>query len=69
MTKLTGRPAKLERNEHLVKLRNENPELYSFGKLGEIFKISKVWAFEIYRRETERMKKVAKKGVKVIHSS
>lgn len=60
MKKKSGNPPKLERNLHLVKLRNENPKLYSFGKLGEIFKINKVTAFEIYHRESDRGEKETK---------
>ena len=44
---------KLERNKKLVQLRDKNPKKYSFGKLAEIFNISRVWAYAIYTREKE----------------
>jgi len=42
------------RNKQLFRLREKNPNLYSFSKLGEIFRITKQTAHEIYRREKEQ---------------
>lgn len=53
---------KLERNKKIVELRDSNPKAYSFKKLGEIFNISKEWAYAVYLREKERAKE--KSGVK-----
>lgn len=46
-----ARARKLERNEQLFLLRERNPDLYSFEKLGEVFNIKKETAWEIYHRE------------------
>jgi hypothetical protein len=51
-----ARPAKEERNKQLVELRNKNPRLYSYAKLSEIFKISRITAREIYEREKGKKK-------------
>jgi hypothetical protein len=41
---------KIKRNKQLVKLRNENPKIWSFSKLGVEFNISKIMAHRIYNR-------------------
>lgn len=51
-----ARPAKSERNAQIVSLRDSNPKKYSFGVIGDIFKIKKETAFEIYQRETAKNK-------------
>lgn len=45
---------KQDRNEKLVELRDKDPKTYSFSKLGEIFRIKKETAYEIYHREKAR---------------
>lgn len=47
-------PANKERNRQLVELRIKDPDVYTFGKLGEIFKIKDVTAYKIYKREVGR---------------
>ena len=47
---------KLERNKKIVELRDKDPDKYSFAKLGEIFNISKFWAYAIYLREKDKAK-------------
>jgi len=51
-----SRPKKIDRNKELIKLRKSNPEYYSYGKLGEIFGISKITVYQIYQRETGEKK-------------
>ncbi len=51
-----ARPAKSDRNAQIVALRKSNPKKYSFGVLGEIFKIKKETAHEIYQREMAKNK-------------
>lgn len=46
--------AKTERNEQIVSLRDSDPGVYSFGKLSEMFNISKQTAHEIYHLEKVR---------------
>jgi len=43
--------ANIIRNKELVELRDKDPEKYSFGKLGKIFRITAATAHEIYHRE------------------
>lgn len=42
------------RNAKIVKLRDENPQKWSFYKLGEKFNIRKQTVHEIYNREKRR---------------
>lgn len=44
-----------DRNADLVLLRQLDPKKYSYGKLGEIFRINKKVAEEIYKRERRRL--------------
>lgn len=41
---------KTERNEHILKLREENPEKYTMRKLAEIFGVSVRVIWEIIHR-------------------
>jgi len=43
-----SRPPKKDRNKELTKLRESNPDYYSWRKLGEIFNISHVRVKQIY---------------------
>lgn len=49
-----GRKPKTDRNKQLVVLRRQNPKKYTFAKLGEIFNINKITAYDIYMREIKR---------------
>lgn len=60
-----ARPLKVERNKQLVELRESDPSKYSYAKLGDIFRISRITAREIYIRESARSKRPAR----VIHTS
>jgi len=42
-----------KRNEQIYKLRKENPTI-SFRELGEVFKIGKQTAYDIYKKELKR---------------
>lgn len=45
------------RNQQIVKLRDQDPEAYSYGILAEIFKLTKPTVFEIYHREKAKQQK------------
>jgi hypothetical protein len=51
------------RNQQIVKLRDQDPETYSFSMLADMFKLAKPTVFEIYHRE--RAKKHGKKELPV----
>ncbi|MBI5135321.1 hypothetical protein HZA86_03775 [Candidatus Uhrbacteria bacterium] len=47
-------PEKKERNYELCRLRNANPKIYSWGRLGKHFGIDRSTAQKIYTREMKR---------------
>lgn len=51
-------PPKLKRNEELVKMKDNNPDL-TFQEIGEIFRIKKQTAYKIY----DRIKKSERKNL------
>lgn len=46
-------PEKKQRNKNIYKLRKSNPEKWTFEALGQEFNISRVTAYQIYKREKE----------------
>lgn len=46
---------KTERNRELVRKRDKDPKYWSFGRLGDFYGIRKVTAYQIYKREKQRL--------------
>lgn len=47
-------PANDKRNKELVALRRKSPKKYTYQVLGDIFKIKRETAHNIFKRETAR---------------
>lgn len=48
-------PEKKKRNEKLITMRVKNPKDWSFEKLARYFKINRVTAYQIYKRDVDKV--------------